>query len=141
MGREYPERGLRSHPDVGVPGPQPRSGPRNEEESRPGAIGTRTRLEKTATLTFPVLDAAPNRLVGHVRLKNRDGGQVGTGQRGEISCWTAAGARRRGIAPAAVGAVTDWAFSSVGTQRPPCIMLAHDVDDLIRAASPVRQNR
>ena len=38
------------------------------------------------------------RRVGHVGLKNREGGQVGTGGFGEIGYWTAAAVRGLGIA-------------------------------------------
>lgn len=129
MAREYPERGLWSHADVEVPGPQRWSGPRNDEEAARWLSGQERGWERGDWLTFAVLDALQNRVVGHVGLKNRDGGQVGTGERAEISYWTAADARGRGIAPAAVRAVTDWAFSSFGADRLPRIMLVHDVDN------------
>jgi RimJ/RimL family protein N-acetyltransferase len=67
-------------------------------------------------MAFP-RDATQPQPVGHVGLKNRDGGQVGIGERGEISYWTAADARGRGIAPVAVRAVTDRAFCSFGAER------------------------
>jgi RimJ/RimL family protein N-acetyltransferase len=76
-----------------------------------------------------VLGAAQDRVVGHVGLKNRDGGQVGSGARGEISYWTAADARGRGIASAAVRAVTHWAFTTFGADRLPAVMLVHDLDN------------
>lgn len=129
MAREYPERGLRSHPDVDVPGPQRWSGPRNEEEAALWLSGQERGWEGGDWLTFAVLDAARNRVVGHVGLWNRDGGHVGIGQRGEIGYWTAANARGRGIAPAAVRAVTDWAFSRFGAKGLPSIMLVHDLDN------------
>jgi RimJ/RimL family protein N-acetyltransferase len=129
MAREYAERGLWSHPDVDVPEPQRWTGPRNEEEAALWLSGQDRGWEGGDWLTFAVLDAAQNKLAGHVGLKNRDGGQVGIGERGEIGFWTAADARRRGIAPAAVRAVTDWAFSSFGAERLPGIMLVHDVDN------------
>jgi RimJ/RimL family protein N-acetyltransferase len=129
MAREYPARGLWSHPDVDVPGPQPWTGPRNEEEATLWLCGQDRGWEGGDWLTFAVLDAAQNTVVGHVALKNRDGGEVGIGERGEIGFWTAADARGRGIAPAAVRAVTDWAFSSFGAERLPGIMLVHDVDN------------
>lgn len=129
MAREYPERGLWSHPDVAVPGPQPWSGPRNEHEAARWLSGQQRGWERGDWLTFAVLDAMQSRAVGHVGLKNRDGGQVGGGGCGEISYWTAADARGRGIAPAAVRAVTQWAFSSFGADRLPRIMLVHDLDN------------
>jgi RimJ/RimL family protein N-acetyltransferase len=129
MAREYPERGLWSHPDIDVPGQQHWSGPRNDEEAGRWLSGQERGWNRGDWLTFAVLDASENRAIGHVGLKNRDGGQVGVGERGEISFWTAADARGRGIAPAAVRAVTDWAFSRFGAERLPLIMLVHDVDN------------
>jgi RimJ/RimL family protein N-acetyltransferase len=80
-------------------------------------------------LTFAVLAAPGNRAVGHVALKNRDAGKVGTGGRGEIGYWTAAESRGRGIASASVRAVTDWSFSRFGTHGLPLIMLVHRLDN------------
>jgi RimJ/RimL family protein N-acetyltransferase len=129
MAREYPERGLWSHPDVDVPGPQRWSGPRNQEEAALWLSGQERGWEGGDWLTFAVLDLARTSVVGHVGLKNRNGGQVGIGERGEIGFWTAADARGRGIAPAAVRVVTDWAFSSFGAAGLPGIMLVHDLDN------------
>ena len=129
MAREYPERGLWSHPDVDVPGPQRWTGPRDEEEAARWLSGQERGWAGGDWLTFAVVDGARNRVVGHVGLKNRDGGQVGIGERGEIGFWTAPDARGCGIAPAAVQAVTDWAFSSFGAKGLPSIMLVHDVDN------------
>jgi RimJ/RimL family protein N-acetyltransferase len=127
MAREYPQHGLWSHPDVDVPGPQRWTGPRNDVEARLWLAGQDRGWDRGDWLTFAVVDAAQNRAVGQVGLKNRDGGRVGTGERGEISYWTATDAGGRGIAPAAVRAVTDWAFTSFGPDRLPAIMLVHDV--------------
>jgi RimJ/RimL family protein N-acetyltransferase len=129
MTREYPERGLWSHPDVDVPGPQRWTGPRNDEEAALWVSGQEHGWQAGDWLTFAVLDVAKDKVVGHVGLKNRDGGQVGTGEPGEIGFWIADDARGRGIAPAAVRAVTDWAFSSYGATRLPSIMLVHDLDN------------
>ena len=129
MKREYPERGLWSHPDVDVPGPTQWTGPRNDEEADLWLSGQDLGWERGDWLTFAVLDASRQQVVGHVAVKNRDGGQVGTGERGEIGYWTAAEARGRGIAPAAVRAVTDWAFSTFGAHGLPAIMAVHDVDN------------
>jgi RimJ/RimL family protein N-acetyltransferase len=129
MACEYPAQGLRPHPDVAVPGPQRWSGPRNDQEAVLWLSGQDRGWECCDWLTFAVLDASQNRVVGQVGLGNRDGGKVGIGERGEIHYWTAAGARGRGIAPAAVRAVMVWAFSSFGAERLPCIMLVHDLDN------------
>ena len=125
-----PGRGPRFHPDVDVPEAQRRSGPRNNEEAAAWLSGQEHGWACGDWLTFAVLDASRNVPVGHVGLMNRDGGQVGAGGRGEIGYWTAADARGRGIAPAAVRAVTDWAFGHFGGERLPAIMLVHDVDNL-----------
>lgn len=125
MAREYPERGLSSNPDADVPGPQHWTGPRDDVEVHLWLSGQ----HRGDWLSFAVLDAARNRVVGHVALKNRNGGKVGSGERGEISYWTAVDARGRSIAPAAVRAVTHWAFSTFGPDRLPRIMLVHDVDN------------
>lgn len=129
MASNYPERGLWSHPDLDVPGQQKWTGPRNEEEAAVWLSGQERGWEGGDWLTFAVLDAPENRVVGHVGLKNRDGGQLGIGERGEIGFWTAADARGRGIAPAATRAVTEWAFTSFGAEGLPAIMLVHDVDN------------
>lgn len=129
MAREYPGRGLWSHPDVDVPGPQRWTGPRDEAEAALWLSGQEHGWDNGDWLTFAVLDAEAGTVTGHVGLKNRDGGQVGTGGQGEIGFWTAADARGRGIAPAAVRAVTGWAFSTFGPHGLPRIMLVHDIDN------------
>lgn len=129
MEREHPEAGLRSHRDVRVPGQRRWSGPRNDKEADLWLSGQQHGWDHGDWLTFAVLDARRNRAVGHVGLWNRDGGRVGTGGRAEIGYWTAADARGRGIAPAAVRAVTDWALSSFGAELLPNIMLVHDLDN------------
>lgn len=127
MEREYPERGLRPHPDFDVPGQRLWSGPRNAREAALWLSGQQHGWDRGDWLAFAVLDARRNRTVGHVGLKNRDSGRVGTGGRAEISYWTAADARGRGIAPAAVRAVTDWAFGRFSAELLPNIMLVHDL--------------
>jgi RimJ/RimL family protein N-acetyltransferase len=127
MVREYPAQGLWSHPDVRGPGPQRWTGPRNEDESGRWLSGQQLGWDRGDWLAFAVLDVARGRVAGHVALKSRDGGEVGSGGNGEIGCWTAAGYRGRGIAPAAVRAVTRWAFGVFGAQRLPGIMLVHDL--------------
>jgi RimJ/RimL family protein N-acetyltransferase len=129
MAREYPSRGLWSHPEVDVPGPQRWTGPRSKQEAAIWLSGQERGWEHNDWLTFAVLDTLGSRAVGHVGLKNRDGGMLGIGERGEIGFWTAEDARGRGIASAAVRAVTAWAFSSFGAEGMPCIMLVHDVDN------------
>jgi RimJ/RimL family protein N-acetyltransferase len=129
VAREYPTHGLWSHPDIRLPRPHRWTGPRDEEESDRWLSGQQLGWDRGDWLTFAVLDAAQGKLVGHVGLMNRDGGQVGTGRNGEIGYWTAADQRGRGIAPAAVRAVTRWAFRTFGAQGLPGIMLVHDLDN------------
>lgn len=129
MAREYPDRGLWSHPDLDPPGRRRWSGPRNEAEAALWLSGQERGWAGGDWLTFAVLDGASDTVVGHVGLRNRDGGQVGIGERGEIGFWTAADGRGRGIASAAVRTVTDWAFRSFGPTGLPSIMLVHDVDN------------
>ena len=115
------------HPGVRVAGPHGRTRPRGNEEAALWLSGQERGWEDGDWLTFAVVDASLGRAVGQIALWNRDGGQVGTGEQGEIGYWTAADARGRGIAPAAVRAVTHWAFASFGAARLPRIMLVHDV--------------
>lgn len=129
MARDYPDRGLWTHPEIDVPGPQRWTGPRNEEEATRWLSGQDLGWERGDWLTFAVLDMMGHRAVGHVGLKNRDGGRVGNGERGEIGFWTAEDSRGRGIASAALQAVTRWAFSRFGANGLPHIMLVHDLDN------------
>ena len=82
-------------------------------------------------LSFAVLDADDVGgcvLAGNVGLKNRDeAGRIGERQTAEIGYWTAVAARGRGIAPAAVRAVTDWVFEAFAGAGLRQIMLVHDV--------------
>jgi len=61
-------------------------------------------------------------------LSNREEiGRIGERETAEIGCWTAVAARGRGVAPAAVRAVTDWIFDPFAGQRLWQTMLVHDV--------------
>jgi len=84
-------------------------------------------------LSFAVLevdDVGGCALAGNVGLKNRDEtGGIGERETAEIGYWTAVAARGRGVAPAAVRAVTDWAFDAFARTRLRQIMLVHDVDN------------
>jgi RimJ/RimL family protein N-acetyltransferase len=85
-------------------------------------------------LCFAVLEAgeAGGRvLAGNVGLKNRDGtGRLGERETAEIGYWTAVSARGRGVAPAAVRAVTGWVFGAFAGTSLRQVMLVHDVDNL-----------
>ena len=67
-------------------------------------------------LSFAVLEADDVGgcvLAGNVGLKNREEtGRIGERETAEIGYWTAVAARGRGIAPAAVRAVTNWVFDA-----------------------------
>ena len=84
-------------------------------------------------LSFAVLeadDAGGCVLAGNVGLKNREEiGRIGERETAEIGYWTAVAARGRGIAPAAVRAVTDWVFDAFAGASLRQIMLVHDVDN------------
>ena len=67
-------------------------------------------------------------LAGNVGLKNRDEtGRIGARETAEIGYWTAVAVRGRGIAPAAVIAVTGWVFEEFAGSSLRQIMLVHDV--------------
>jgi RimJ/RimL family protein N-acetyltransferase len=129
MAGEYPNNGLWSHPDLDYLFQQRWSGPRNLEEAELWLSGQQRGWARGDWLTFAVTDASQGKAVGHVGLWNRDGGRVGSGEQGEIGYWMATESRGRGIAPAAVRAVTGWAFDHFGSDRLPRIMLVHDVDN------------
>jgi RimJ/RimL family protein N-acetyltransferase len=82
-------------------------------------------------LSFAVLeadDAGACVLAGSVGLKYREeAGQIGGRKTAEIGYWTAVAARGRGIAPAAVRAVTAWVFDTFAGTSLRQIMLVHDV--------------
>jgi RimJ/RimL family protein N-acetyltransferase len=84
-------------------------------------------------LCFAVLatdDAGGYVLAGNVGLKNREEtGRIGERETAEIGYWTAVAARGRGIAPAAVRAVTDWVFDAFAGASLRQIMLVHFVDN------------
>lgn len=124
---EYPSQGLGSHPDLSLLFQERWSGPRDAEEAGLWLSGQERGWEHGDWLTFAVTDVSQDKAVGHVGLWNRDGGQVGSGEQGEIGYWTAADSRGRGIAPAAVRAVTGWAFDNFGSGGLPRIMLVHDL--------------
>jgi RimJ/RimL family protein N-acetyltransferase len=88
------------------------------------------RLARGDRLSFAVLeagDAGGCVLAGNVGLKNREEtGRIGERETAEIGYWTAMAARGRGIAPAAVRAVTDWVFDAFAGASLRQIMLVHD---------------
>jgi RimJ/RimL family protein N-acetyltransferase len=138
MSREYPTRGLWSHPDDDRPGRLHWTGPRDEPEAAEWLAGQDRGWRNGDWLTFVVVErdetgasaSARQQLAGHVALKNREGGgRVGEEETAEVGFWTAAGSRGRGVAPAAVRAVTAWAFGTLSAAGMRQIMLVHDVDN------------
>ena len=137
MSREYPTAGMWSRPGerpvlTTLPG---------GAERRAGLAGERDAARWLASqdrgwrdgdrLSFAVLeadDAGGCVLAGNVGLKNREeAGRIGERETAEIGYWTAVAARGRGIAPAAVRAVTDWGFDAFAGASLRQIMLVHDV--------------
>jgi RimJ/RimL family protein N-acetyltransferase len=119
MGRERPTRGLWP------------TGPKDEPDAVEWLASQDRGWQNGGWLTFAVFEKAATSgysLAGHVGLKNREpGGRVGQEETAEISYWTAVQSRGRGVAPAAVRAVTAWAFDAFSAARMRQIMLVHDV--------------
>jgi RimJ/RimL family protein N-acetyltransferase len=80
-------------------------------------------------LSFAVVECesanAGDRVVGNVMLKGYKAGH----DRAEVGYWTAAAARNRGVATAAVGLLTEWAFESFGSQGLRRLELLHQEDN------------
>ncbi|ADI05159.1 putative acetyltransferase [Streptomyces bingchenggensis BCW-1] len=79
--------------------------------------------------TFAVVEArttaSEGRLAGDVVLKNVTSGVPSA----EVGYWTAAHARGRGVAPRALRALTDWAFTTFGGDGLTRLELLHQVDN------------
>jgi RimJ/RimL family protein N-acetyltransferase len=135
MSREYPTGGMWSRPDerpfMAVP---PGGAERTEPMAERGAarwLASQDRGWRDGDrLCFAVLEAGEAGgcvLAGNVGLKNREEtGRIGERETAEIGYWTAVAARGRGVAPAAVRAVTDWVFDAFGGASLRQIMLVHD---------------
>jgi len=123
MDREYPAGGLRSNPYVEA-GPRHWTGPRDEDEAAIWLSGQDRGWQSGDWLALAVVGRR-GRVVGQVGLMNREDGCVGDGGFGEISYWTATDARGLGIAPAAVRAMTRWAFGSFRSDA----LLVHGLDN------------
>ncbi|MFD8423411.1 GNAT family N-acetyltransferase [Streptomyces sp. NPDC059466] len=78
---------------------------------------------------FAVVEAGSpgteGRLAGHVVLKDVTPGASSA----EVGYWTAGHARGRGVAPRALRALTDWAFTSFAGDGPTRLELLHQVDN------------
>jgi RimJ/RimL family protein N-acetyltransferase len=137
MSREYPTGGMWSRPDedpvrTALPGgAERRPWPTYERDAARWLASQDRGWRDGDRLSFAVLeagDAGGCVLAGHVGLKNREEtGRIGERETAEIGYWTAVAARGRGIAPAAVRAVTDWVFDAFGGVSLRQIMLVHDV--------------
>ena len=119
MGREYPIGGLHPGPDQYPERHAGRrwTGPTDDQDAVDWLASQDRGWAQGGWLTFAVLAEAADGyyLAGHVALKNRDDeGRLGQRETGEIGYWTAVEARGQGVAPAAVRAVTAWAFETFG---------------------------
>jgi RimJ/RimL family protein N-acetyltransferase len=139
MSREYPTAGMWSRPDerrvrTGLStGAQRRTGPAGDRDAARWLASQDRGWRDGDRLSFAVLeadDAGGRVLAGNVGLKNREEtGRIGERETAEIGYWTAVAARGRGIAPAAVRAVTDWVFDAFAGDSLRQIMLVHDIDN------------
>lgn len=138
MCRDYRLGGMWPRPDersfrTAQRGGAERSGPTDERDAARFLASQDRGWRDGDRLCFAVL-AADNVgcwvLAGNVGLKNREEtGRIGERETAEIGYWTAVAARGRGVAPAAVRAVTDWGFDTFGGASLRQIMLVHDVDN------------
>ena len=139
MSCEYPTAGMWSRPDerpvrTALPGGvERRTGPTDERDAARWLASQDRGWRDGDRLCFAVLepdDAGGCVLAGNVGLKNREEtGRIGERETAEIGYWTAVAARGRGIAPAAVRAVTGWVFDTFAGASLRQIMLVHDGDN------------
>jgi RimJ/RimL family protein N-acetyltransferase len=115
-------------------GAERRTGPARERDAARWLASQDRGWRDGDRLSFAVLaadDAGGCALAGNVGLKNREeAGRIGERETAEIGYWTAVAARGRGIAPAAVRAVTGWVFGAFAGAGLRQIMLVHDVGNL-----------
>jgi RimJ/RimL family protein N-acetyltransferase len=138
MSRDYLLGGMWSRADE-VPfrtvlrGGAERTGPMGERDAARWIASQDRGWRDGDRLCFAVLgadDVGGCALAGNVGLKNREErGRIGDRETAEIGYWTAVVARGRGVAPAAVRAVTDWVFDAFAGTSLRQIMLVHDVDN------------
>jgi RimJ/RimL family protein N-acetyltransferase len=139
MSREYPTGGMWSRRDerpartARQDGADRRTGPAGEPDAARWLASQALGWRDGDRLSFAVLeedDAGGGVLAGNVGLKNREEtGRIGERETAEIGYWTAVAARGRGIAPAAVRAVTAWVFDAFAGTSLRQIMLVHNVDN------------
>lgn len=138
MSRDYLLGGMWSGPDerpfrTVLRGGAERTVPMGEGEAARWLVSQDRAWRDGDRLCFAVLepgDAGGCVPAGNAGLKNRD--ETGRGERevAEVGYWTAVAARGRGIAPAAVRAVTDWVFDAFAGARLRRIIIVHDVENL-----------
>jgi RimJ/RimL family protein N-acetyltransferase len=134
MEREYPKRGLWPNPDTGAPARSAWTGPTDDQDAVEWLVSQDRGWSDGHWLTFAVLEQEQSArdycLVGHVGLKALASGiRVSESESAEVSYWTAVSARGRGIASAALQAVTHWALESFSAKGLRQIKLVHDVDN------------
>ena len=138
MSRGYLLGGMWSSPDERplrsvLRGGAARTGPMDERDAARWLASQDRGWRDGDRLCFAVLeadDAGGRVLAGNVGLKNREeAGRIGERETAEIGYWTAVAARGRGVAPAAVRAVTGWVFDVFAGASLRQIMLVHDVDN------------
>jgi RimJ/RimL family protein N-acetyltransferase len=133
LGGMWPRPGERPLRSALPGGAERRNGPADERDATRWIARQDRGWRDGDRLSFAVLeadDADGYALAGNVGLKNREEtGRIGERETAEIGYWTAVAARGRGIAPAAVRAVTDWVFDAFAGAGLRQIMLVHDVDN------------
>lgn len=134
MAYEYPRRGLHSHPETGRPEWGCWTGPSDEQQAWEWLAGQDRGWHDGDWLTFAVFEqheSVPSYcLAGHVGLKScTRGDRLAQSESAEVSYWIAAAARGRGVATAALTAVTAWAFENFATTGLVQIKLVHDLDN------------
>jgi RimJ/RimL family protein N-acetyltransferase len=138
MSRNYLMGGMWSTPDerpfrTVLRGGAERTGPMGERDAARWLVSHDRGWHDGDRLCFAVLETDEVGgcvLAGNVGLKNRDEtGRIGERETAEIGYWTAVAARGRGVAPAAVRAVTHWVFDTFAETSLRQIMLVHNDDN------------
>jgi RimJ/RimL family protein N-acetyltransferase len=138
MSRDYLMGGMWSSPDdrpfrTVRRGGTERSGPMGKRDAARWLASQDRGWHDGDRLCFAVLETDELGgcvLAGNVGLKNRDEtGRIGERETAEIGYWTAMAARGRGVAPAAVRAMTHWVFDAFAGTSLRQIMLVHNVDN------------
>jgi RimJ/RimL family protein N-acetyltransferase len=136
MSRDYLMGGMWSTPDerpfrTVLRGGVERTAPMDERDAARWLASQDRGWRDGDRLCFAILKAdevGGSVLAGNVGLKNREEtGRIGERETTEIGYWTAMAARGRGVASAAVRAMTDWVFDAFDGTSLQQIMLVHDV--------------